>query len=233
MSDARFDLLARTFATPIPCGVARPWNAKLVLLGLALHATPDGRSAYPSRARLAEGCALCPRTIDRILRDLRRVDLIAEEAPPSFSRPRTYRLLIPCAQPVENLWTPAGGEATGCTNLLPGGWQVDRTGADKPREIATDQVQEQEQVQKQEQEAPGNYRVILRIAHTVLDVVGTRCSMAEVVEAVKDQCQQAHLVYWPGTVVNKAVAAAIVARVGRPADPVALRELRALERRRR
>jgi hypothetical protein len=249
--EALWSLMLRVMSTPIPRTIIHPASAKLVLVGVALHADPGGGSAYPSRDRLASLCEVSPRTLDRLLRDLAGVGLIAEQAPPTCTRPRTWSLTTaalawPCGRIVENVAgfatppTPSL-ERNGNERQLPlEGLQIHMTGAPSSpfvsQTFATDQVQVQEQVQNEERapaaDATGspdqNYRVILKLAHTVLDVVGVRASLGDVVDAVKERCGRAHIVYWPGDVVQRAVAAALVQRIGRPTDPLAIRQLRRL-----
>jgi hypothetical protein len=233
---ALLDLIRRAFALPLPRLTMRRPDAKIVLVCLAAHADPDGGNAYPSRDRLAACCELSPRTIDKVLFQLQRLDLIAEQAPPTASRPRTWQLqLTRLGSQIEG--TPATGSQIEQTRST----QLSLLSAD----FATDQVQEQ--VLEERAPAPvgagvaltelraqadGNYRVILRLAHLMLDVVGTRAALGELVEAVKEQCAKKRIVYWPGDVVHRAVAAALVQRIGRPVDPVALRALRDQSRRR-
>jgi hypothetical protein len=251
--EALWTLVQRVMWTPIPRTITKPAAAKLVLVGVALHADPSGGSAYPSRERLASLCELSPRTLDRVLQDLAGVGLLAEQAPPSFTRPRTWRVDLAalawpaaCGRFVENsagfATPPAPAVEMGGSErqLSFRGWQIDATATDirsfVSYRFATDQVQVQEQVQNEERapaaDATGspdqNYRVILKLAHTVLDVVGVRASLGDVVDAVKERCARAHIDYWPGDVVQRAVAAALVQRVGRPADPLAIRDLRRL-----
>jgi hypothetical protein len=225
-------LVRRALLTPIPRTIARPTSAKLVLVGLALHADPGGGRAYPSRERLASLCEVSPRTLDRLLHDLAAHALIAEQLPPTFTRPRTWQLLPPPQLPE---WQFEG-------------WQVDGTLSTDRRacrfvshRLATDQVQEQEQLQEQEQKpkravetvetvenrvAPvdsaavaANLRVITRLAHTVFDLIGVGASLSHVVEAVLERCRHDKILH-TREVVQRAVAAALVARVGRPVEPL-------------
>jgi len=234
---ALLDLVRRAFAVPLPRTTTRRPDAKLVLVCLATHADPDGTQAYPSRDRIAACCELSPRTVDKVLRDLWSLDLIAEQAPPTASRPRTWQVHLPgLGSQIRK--TPATGS------------QIDGTRATQlsflSHEFATDQVQVQEQKIKERAAAPdgaavtltdqrleadGNYRVILRMAHLALDVLGPRAALGELTEAVKDRCAQARVAYWPGDVVQRAVAAALIQRVGRPVDPL-VRQALADQRRR-
>jgi hypothetical protein len=240
---ALLTLVRRVLLTPIPRTIARPTSAKLVLVGLALHADPAGGRAYPSRERLASLCEVSPRTLDRLLHDLAAHALIAEQAPPSFTRPRTWRLLEPPKLPE---WQFEG-------------WQVDATDrrscAFVSAQLATDQVQEQEQEQEQVQEqktkkavetvetvenpvppldvaavAARNHLVITKIAHTVFDLTGVT-SLSTVVDAVLERCRHDKIIH-TREVVQRAVAAALVARVGVPTEPLALQAFRELAHRR-
>lgn len=208
------ELIRRAFRAALPPAVARRPQAKLVLVCLATHADADGTNAYPSRDTIAAQCELGTRTVDKILRDLQSAGVIAEDAPPTAIRPRVWRLQPGFGSQIER---------TVATLQSGFGSQTNQGSLS----FATDQVQVPVQEQKTYEEraaaqraalltaADSNYKVILRLAHVVLDAVNarpSRCSLDEVVEAVKEQCARAHIVY-SSAVVHRAVAAALVQRV--------------------
>lgn len=215
------ELIRRTFRSALPAAVSRRPEAKLVLVCLAAHADADGTHAYPSRDTIAAQCELGTRTVDKILRDLAAAHVIVEQAPPTQHRPRMWQLQ-PLAVHSSSTAFPQSGSQIEMTLSpeSPPGSQMNQTA----HSFATDQVQVQEQEQYKERAAAhgaallaadANYTVILKLTHAVLDVINTgpaRASLAEVVEAVKEQCARAHIVY-SSAVVHRAVAAALVQRV--------------------
>jgi hypothetical protein len=68
--------------------------AKLVLLVLADHATPNGENAWPSEKTIATKTELGVRTVRKVLNDLQAYKFIAEQRRPSNHRPRTWRLIL-------------------------------------------------------------------------------------------------------------------------------------------
>ena len=79
-----------------------PTVEKLVLLALADHADDDGRSAYPSVARLAYKTSLTPRSVQRVLRRLEDQNLIVAVAHASGGRGKAteYAIFVSAGEPM-------------------------------------------------------------------------------------------------------------------------------------
>ncbi len=67
-------------------------TAKLILIGLADHAHPDGRNSYPSVPRLAEYAQIGQRAVQRTLRELEAAGLIVVQTRGGGRRATTYQL---------------------------------------------------------------------------------------------------------------------------------------------
>ncbi|MCE7008553.1 helix-turn-helix domain-containing protein [Kibdelosporangium philippinense] len=68
-------------AAPIPRDRRDSSSLAIVLVGLANHADPDGRNAFPSLARLARYTRLSERSVRYALRTLEELDLIHPSDP--------------------------------------------------------------------------------------------------------------------------------------------------------
>lgn len=65
---------------------------KAVLLALADRSEHDGRDAFPSRATMAAEAEVSARSVDKYLAVLKADGFIAEQAPPTQHRPRTWQI---------------------------------------------------------------------------------------------------------------------------------------------
>jgi hypothetical protein len=80
-------------------------NAKVILLGLANHAHPDGSSAYPSVATLARYARVDHRTVQRQLRALER-DGHVERTGVGPAGQTCWRVVLPCPKGGRQSATP-------------------------------------------------------------------------------------------------------------------------------
>src|SRR5260370_16274200 len=79
-------------------------NDKYVLLALANHGNPDGRSIYPSVERLAKTVGLSERTVQRSLLHLKHTIppiLAVEKHASRYSTPH-YRISVPALKPIRH-----------------------------------------------------------------------------------------------------------------------------------
>jgi hypothetical protein len=89
-------------SAPIPRNRRDASSLAVVLVGLANHADPDGRNAFPSLARLARYTRLSERSVRYALRALEELDLIRPSDPEIVAayvkradrRPNGYNLAI-------------------------------------------------------------------------------------------------------------------------------------------
>lgn len=98
-------------AAPIPRDRRDASSLTIVLVGLANHADPDGRNAFPSLARLAQYTRLSERSIRYALRALQELGLIRPSDPEIVAayvkradrRPNGYNLAVRRTEsPVDN-----------------------------------------------------------------------------------------------------------------------------------
>lgn len=82
------ELVARILNTPTGLNA----TAKMVLLGLANHANPDGTRVFPSVARIARYAECDPRTVQRHLKALRLGGWLEVVTEASQHRPTEYRI---------------------------------------------------------------------------------------------------------------------------------------------
>lgn len=96
---------------PIPRERRDASSLTMVLVGLANHADPDGRNAYPSLARLGRYTRLSERSIRYALRTLQELnlihpsnpDIVAANIPRGDRRPNNYNLALDKVEaPVDN-----------------------------------------------------------------------------------------------------------------------------------
>lgn len=80
-------------------------NPKLILLGLANHAHPDGTRAFPTVGTLATYAHTDPRTVQRNLRKLAEDGWIEDEGSKGPNGQTSYRLLF-------GRWEAGGGESS-------------------------------------------------------------------------------------------------------------------------
>jgi hypothetical protein len=97
-------------AAPIPRDRRDASSLAIVLVGLANHADPDGRNAFPSLRRLAGYTRLSERTVRYALRALEDLGLISPSDPNIVAayikradrRPNGYDLALERSEPVDN-----------------------------------------------------------------------------------------------------------------------------------
>jgi hypothetical protein len=87
-----YDVTAMVRRARLPHTVKRRPLAKAVLLVLADDCHDDGTKAWPSLATIATEVEIGRRTAAKVLARLKAEGLIAEEAPPTQHRPRTWCL---------------------------------------------------------------------------------------------------------------------------------------------
>jgi hypothetical protein len=127
---------------PIPRDRRDASSLTVVLVGLANHADPDGRNAFPSLARLCRYTRLSERSVRYALRTLEELDLIRPADPEIVAayvkradrRPNGYDLALDHSeQPVGNTNEPPGTSAAEGQPLPPvdhhGGQTVPARGA--------------------------------------------------------------------------------------------------------
>ncbi|SDC73523.1 helix-turn-helix domain-containing protein [Actinokineospora iranica] len=97
-------------AAPIPRDRRDASSLAVVLVGLANHADPDGRNAFPSLARLSRYTRLSERSVRYALRTLEDLKLIRPSDPVIVAayvkradrRPNGYDLALNRTEPVDN-----------------------------------------------------------------------------------------------------------------------------------
>lgn len=91
--------------TAIWKGVDLPTNRKVVLLKLADHADDEGQNCWPSVGRIAHECGVVPRTVQMILREFEKEEIIRIEGNPGGGRGRSrhYRIDVERAQQLHPL----------------------------------------------------------------------------------------------------------------------------------
>jgi hypothetical protein len=70
-----------------------------VLLAMADHAQDDGSDCYPSIGRVAWKIGYGERQVKRVIKDLRKRNILIEVAPPRQHRPTEYRINLSAATP--------------------------------------------------------------------------------------------------------------------------------------
>jgi hypothetical protein len=72
-----------------------PPNQKLVAMSLANHCHDDGTEARPGKTLVAEETGLSTRTVQTMLQELIKADIIRIDRPSTQHRPPSYVFLLP------------------------------------------------------------------------------------------------------------------------------------------